>query len=353
VGRLRSLPIEALQPEVLASRLRAQLLSGGPAAGPVAVARRILALQGQDARGVRLAIRSRTRGLSAAAVDDALTVERSLVLTWLCRGTLHLVRREDYAWLHALTAPGMLAGARRRLAELGVGERAAERGVAAIARSLEADGPLLRAELRERVAAAGVRSEGQAIVHLLVLASQRGLIVRGPMRGREQAFVLVRDWLGELPRIDRERALAELARRYLEGHGPASDADLAGWSGLGLREVRAGLRAIGSELRPRADGLAQLATAPRARSLPAPRLLGAFDPILHGWRSRAPILGERGRGVVTVNGIFRPFALVGGRAVATWSFARGRVELAPLEPIRDADAEALRRDGLDVARFLR
>jgi hypothetical protein len=63
-------------------------------------------------------------------------------------------------------------------------------------------------------------------------------------------------------------------------------------------------------------------------------------------------VGERARGIVTVNGIFRQFALVGGRAVATWTFARGRVELAALERLAPADAEALEWDAGDVARFL-
>jgi hypothetical protein len=35
----------------------------------------------------------------------ALSEERALVTTTLNRGTLHLVRREGSAWLHALTAP--------------------------------------------------------------------------------------------------------------------------------------------------------------------------------------------------------------------------------------------------------
>ena len=87
---------------MIAQRLSAQLLAGPPAKDPVAVARRLLAVQGQDARGVRLAIRSRTTDLSVADFDRALTEERSLVITWLNRGTLHLVRREDFFWLHAL-----------------------------------------------------------------------------------------------------------------------------------------------------------------------------------------------------------------------------------------------------------
>jgi hypothetical protein len=59
--------------QMIAERLSAQLLSGAPARDAVAVAERLLAVQGQDARGVRLAIRARTAGLSVADVDGALT----------------------------------------------------------------------------------------------------------------------------------------------------------------------------------------------------------------------------------------------------------------------------------------
>ena len=69
-------------------------------------------------------------------------------------------------------------------------------------------------------------------------------------------------------------------------------------------------------LQPRADGLCQLVGDGEVPPLPPPRLLGAFDPLLLGWTSREPILG-RNTSVVTVNGIFRPFALVRGRGVAT------------------------------------
>ena len=82
-------------------RLRAQLLTGTPARDAVAVAERLLATQAQDPRGARLAVRARTRGLTAADVDRELTDRRSLLITWLNRGTLHLVRSEDYSWLHA------------------------------------------------------------------------------------------------------------------------------------------------------------------------------------------------------------------------------------------------------------
>ena len=202
---------------LVAERLGAQLLAGRHARDPVAVAERLLAVQAQDPRGFRLAVRARTRRLTAADVDRALTQDRTLVVTWLNRRTLHLVRSEDYPWLHALTTPPLRTGNARRLAQEGVDPDAAERGVAVIERALADEGPLTREQLRDRVAAADVRTEAQALVHLLELASLRGLVVRGPMRDGQHCYVLVRDWLGEQRPIDRDRALAELGRRYLAG----------------------------------------------------------------------------------------------------------------------------------------
>jgi hypothetical protein len=336
---------------LIAERLSAQLLAGEPAPDPESVVERLLAVQGQDPRGARLAIRARTTGLLAAAVDRALTVDRSLVITWLNRGTLHLVRREDYPWLHALTAPPVLRANARRLAEEGVTPDLADRGLAVITGSLAADGPLTRAHLGERLATAGVPTKRQALIQLLALASLRGVAVRGPMIGPEHAYVLVRDWLSEPSPVDRETALAELARRYLAGHGPADDRDLAKWAGLPLRDARGALKEIAPELQERADGLVDLIKRSPVASLPGPRLLGSFDPVLHGWRSREALVGSD-EGLVTVNGIFRPFALVRGRAVGSWTMPNGGIVLKPFGALGRRDLAALATDAIDVARYL-
>jgi Winged helix DNA-binding domain len=336
---------------VTAERCAAQQLSGDPAGSAEEVAGRLLAIQAQDPRGARLTVRARSAGLSAADVDAGL-MRRSLIVTWLNRGTLHMVLAEDYWWLHPLTTPQLRTGNSRRLAQEGVPPGDAERAVAAVRDALAADGPLTRPQLRERVAAAGVRTDGQALVHILLLASIRGLIVRGPVAGRDQAFVLVRDWLGAPPAaLDPEAALGELARRYLAGHAPAADRDLARWAGIGLREARLGLARCGAV--QRADGLAELPADPRpaAAALPPPRLLGAFDPLLLGWASRDPITGPH-RDIVTTNGIFRPFALAAGRAIATWSIAGGQVMLAPFSALEAETRAALETDATDVTRFL-
>ena len=89
-------------------------------------------------------------------------------------------------------------------------------------------------------------------------ATLDGLTVRGPMTGGEHAFALAADWLGQRPHIEHDRALAELARRYLAGHGPADQHDLARWAQLPVRDARAAFTAIAPELEQRPDGLVDL-----------------------------------------------------------------------------------------------
>src|SRR4051812_21944217 len=129
---------------VHAARLTAQLLSGPRADHPVAVAERLLAVQGQDPRGARLAVRSRSTGLAAADVDRALTEDRTLLITWLNRGTLHLVRSEDYLWLQAGMTPALRTGNARRPGQGGGPPGGAGRGGAAMAPGPAGRGPLTR-----------------------------------------------------------------------------------------------------------------------------------------------------------------------------------------------------------------
>jgi uncharacterized protein YcaQ len=335
--------------------LQAQLLAGPPARDPVSVVERLLAVQSQDLRGARLAIRARARGLTASDVDRAMTVDRSLLVTWLNRGTLHLIRAEDYALLHALTTPPLHTANARRLAQEGVSRELADRGVKVVERSLSRDGPLTRRRLAERLREAGIPTAGQALVHVLMAASLRGVCVRGPVEGAQHAYVLVRDWLPEPPSanrsLDRDRALAELARRYLAGHGPATDRDLARWAGLPLADARAGLRALALELREREDGLAELKGRRLRPELPPPRLLGPFEPVALGWASRQPLFGDHDPLVVS-GGLFRPFALVRGRAAAVWSLRGTEVDIRPFRRLAPDDRAALDRDAADVVRFL-
>ena len=159
-------------PQVLAERLTAQLLAGPPARDPVAVAERLLAMQGQDPRGARLAVRARTAGLSAADVDRALT------RTARCSSPGSTAAR--CISCAARTTRGCRRSRRRRCCTQGSAAPARRRACAGrmpsaasrtIERALAEEGPLdARAAARAR-RAPGVQTERQALVHILFAAA--------------------------------------------------------------------------------------------------------------------------------------------------------------------------------------
>jgi hypothetical protein len=336
--------------DLVRGRFDAQRLIAPARSAPAAIDR-ITAVQAQDLGAARLAVRARTTGRTAADVD-ALLNDGSATVTWLNRGTLHLVLREDYPWLHALTAPTARTSNQTRLVQEGVSVADADRAAEAIAAWVRDEGPMTRHELRPRVDALGIATAGQAMVHILMRASLFGLITRGPVVGREQGYVAVDQWWPRLPTVDRDEALRELTVRYLRGHAPADEHDLMKWSGLPLRDVRRGFALVADRLV--VDGTTGAARLKRQRLLddvPPPLLLGGYDPILMGWADRDWVL-HGAQGVVTRNGLFLPILLVDGRAAGTWRRPSGVIDRAPFAPLTAEQTLALDADAADVERFL-
>jgi hypothetical protein len=337
---------------VAAARLHAQLLVPPGADGVEHVVERLLAVQAQDTRAFRLAFRARTQGARAADVDAALSQRRTLVVSWLCRGTLHLVGAADYWWLHELTAPRMVVGNTRRLSQLGLDEPTTVRGVDAVTEAV-AGGPRSRTVLRAVLEEAGVPTVGQSLVHVLVAAAVHEHLIRGPVRDGEHCFVDARRWLPPSPVPDRDQCLAMLARRYLAGHGPASPADLAAFAGITLTDARRGVGLIAAGTTTVEDGVLALSgdTGTTGKLLPPPRLLGMFDPVLHGWADRTFVTGGF-KDVVTSNGLFRATALVEGQVAGLWSLSGGDITLRPLRRLSPATRAALHAEAADVLRYL-
>jgi hypothetical protein len=338
-----------VSPEVAAARFRAQLLIP-PGVGQVEqVVDRLLAVQAQDARAFRLSLRVRSHDTFARDVDTALSKRRTLVVSWLFRGTLHLVRSADYWWLHTLTAPRMVANSKRRLAQLGLDEEATRRGVQAV-REAVAEHPKTRDELRLTLDSAGVPTAGQAVVHVLVAATLDAHLVRGPVRNGDQCFVDAEQWLDRPSVPDRDGCLEMLARRYLAGHGPAAPEDLAAYAGITLADARRAFDMVVAETR-QVDGLYAVADNGDTSPLPPPRLLGMFDPVLHGWSDRSFVTGAH-RDVVTTNGMFRATALLDGRVAGIWTLSGGVVRLSALRRLTSSEIIALEHEAADVLRYL-
>jgi hypothetical protein len=152
---------------------------------------------------------------------------------------------------------------------------------------------------------------------------------------------------------DRDRAAAELARRYLRVHAPAAPEDLAAWSGLPVRDARAGWSAIAGDLtevahvdgplwRPRRGG-------PRPARV-AVALLPAFDEYLLGWRDRRLIVSDAdARRLFRGGGMLPATVLADGQLAGTWRRERGGgVTTTLFAPVDD---DALAAETEDLARF--
>jgi Winged helix DNA-binding domain len=347
------------------SRMASQLLTGRRPRRVDQVVRAVGGLQAQDTPASRLAVRARSSGLDAAVVRRACERERSVVRTWAMRGTLHMVAAEDVGWLVALLGPGFAAANRRRRLQLGLDEDVCERALRALPAVL-GDGPLPRAELVRRLAGQGVRIDpaGQAPAHLVGYAAMRGLVCRGPdLDGDEASYVLLDDWVGGGRVLEPEDALAELARRYLVGHGPAGPEDLAAWSGLPLGRARRAFELVAGELRELCwDGRRLWAPAgtPTVRAgggEPVVRLLPRFDDYLLGWRGRDLILDPRfARRIQAGGGWIHAAVVADGRVVGTWKTRRtgNRLDLTvePFERLQAGIRPAVEAEVADLGRFL-
>jgi hypothetical protein len=272
---------------------------------------------------------------------------------------MHMLAAEDTGWLLPLFDPWLVTNSRRRLGQLGLDARAQDRALEAIRKALERDGYLGRSALVERLGRIGIEIDAARRVHLFMLATGTELAIQGPDRGAQTSLALRSEWLGERPTHDREAALRELALRYVRAFAPASETDFAGWSGLPLRDVRAGLGAIASEIVEvgvRGERAWALKRGARRAPRGVVRLVPGWDNYLMGHRDRDFIAGpDRWPRILPGGGLIRPTIVVDGVAVGTWGVRRKggavEVEVSPFGDLNHETTAAVRAEVQDIQRF--
>lgn len=326
--------------QTLSARAHANGLAA-PADGVADAVRRVVALQAQDPRANRLAVRVRTAGLVADDVDAACA-RKEVVRTWAMRGTLHMLAADDFHWVTGLLGPYFAARQAPRRRQLGLDDATCDRACGQLETVL-ADNALTRAEIVERM---DLPLPGQAAPYLLGYAALTGLVCRGADRGDEPTYVLVRDWLGESNDTGDE---ARLAERYLAGHGPATAEDLAAWSGLPLGRARKGFDAVAERFDAvEAAGVPSRWTPVEAAS--STRLLGHFDAYLLGYRGRElAVPAELASAIQSGGGFVMPAIAVDGRVVGTWR-QRSTKDKIHIELTHSGDG--LEGEIADLSRFL-
>ena len=332
--------------------------------GVAELGRSIGAVQAQDGMGEVLAVRVRSDHLTAADVHRERVESRSVVRTWLMRGTLHLVPSADIRWLLDLLGMQMDRKAHKRRANLGVTPDIYTDAMTLIGRELAGEA-LTRAQIIERFREAGLPWEGQVVPHLLRSASLTGLICFGPLADGDDTHVLLDEWLPERT-ADPPNPAAELARRFFGAYGPATPSDFRSWTGLAAADARAGFDAIGDELvELSVDGrsMRMLADAAErvdevlAQPTPVVRMLGPFDPYLLGYAKRElGVSADLVRRVHPGGGMILPTILSDGVMIGTWTrrrTSRGvKISVTAVDDLSVDERAGIEAEVAAIGRFL-
>ncbi len=335
---------------MLALRLERQLIESPPrgglsaaGAGPAHVVDHLCAMQAQDYPGALWSIGLRAGPDSTAADVERAIADRRIVRTWPMRGTLHFVAPADVRWMLALLSPRVVTRARKRHAELGITAETISRARAVLIEALAGGHELTRSETMALLETEGIATTGQRGYHVVWTLAQNAVLCCGPMRDRQQTFVLLDEWIPEGEESTPSSpaaALPRLAVRYFNAHGPATIADFAWWAGINKGEARAGTEGAGrglersvtdtaeywmpAEIAP--EGAARVPAQDRtSRDAPQVHLLPGFDEYFLGYTDRRiPLGGQRekyGR-TISANGMFSSTLVIGGVVAGVWKRTR-------------------------------
>ncbi len=343
---------------------RHHLDTRAPENSAVQVCRQICGLHAQVMSSADLSLWARVRGHQPGDLSRALWQERTLVKTWLMRGTLHLVPAEDLPfYTSALDPRGRYDAAWLRYFEVTGDEM--ERLIEAVTNAL--DGRYLtRRELSARLAPEVGENVARRLEsgwgEFLKPVARRGRLVFGPSENQAVTFARPDQWLGHWREVPQEEAQAELLRRYLRAYGPATADDFDRWVGSGRRaRFRPAWAALADEVvevAPKRFLLkADLDSLERASPSGSLRLLPAFDPYLLGHQDRSHLVEKDVNArVYRAAGWVSPVLLESGRVAGVWSQEKrgSKVQLTvdAFRPLSEAAHEGLVKDAEALARYL-
>jgi hypothetical protein len=303
--------------DVVARRLRAQRLIGRGFASAAECVRWFGAVQAQDYRGGLWAVGLRVTRAREADIEAAIAA-REIVRTWPLRGTLHLVAAEDVRWMVRWFAARVIARGGARYRQLGLDAATFARARDVLERELEGT-TKTRPELYAALERGGVSPDGQRGIHVLGYWAMHGVLCMGAHRGKQPTFARLDDWVPGGRSLEQDEAHAELARRYLASHGPATDADFAWWSGLNLGEARRAIAAAGP------------VKLPRATASKSVHLLPPWDEYTVAYKDRSAVVDAK-VAARTQNGL-SPVVLADGKIAGTWTRRATTVEARLFRPV--------------------
>jgi len=286
------------------------------------VVRWLGAVQAQDYLGSLWAIGLRMQNATQETVEQAIA-DRTIIRTWPMRGTLHFVAAADVRWMLSLLTARIVANSRWRLKQLELDDSVFARSRKTLLRALQGGKQLSRNAMYKALEAACITTAAGRGLHILWQLAQEGFICFGARQATHPTFALLDEWAPAAKAKERDAALAELAIRYFNSHGPATLQDFSWWSGLTMADARHALEMAKSHLvqevvKGRTYWLSSsVRTAEDGQ--PTAHVLPAYDEYTVAYKDRSAVLDPlHAKRASTGNGIFNPIIVINGHVVGTW-----------------------------------
>ncbi|HYG83668.1 MAG TPA: winged helix DNA-binding domain-containing protein [Verrucomicrobiae bacterium] len=342
--------------ELLALRLYNQRLLHSEFTTPDQVVKWFGAIQAQEMPISFYAFGLRIPGSTEVAIEQA-TTDKTIVRTWPMRSTLHFVPADDTLWMTRLLGPRQNRKTASIYRNLGITEGQLSKARSVLENSLS-ETPTPRQQVYELLESHGIDTKGSKGAHLMRYWAQEGLLCQGPRSGKQQTFVLLRAWIPDAEQPSTEEALALLARRYFQSHGPATIQDFMWWSGLTKTEAQQGIGAIKNDFTSEdiagKNYIFYPLVAPKTQLQHPPLLLPPFDEYTVAYADRSAVMGTADMKAVGYG--IDPNIIINGQSVGRWKrVTKGRgvaVQLSPFQELSPATHAAITAAAQRYAAFI-
>jgi Winged helix DNA-binding domain len=304
-------------------------------------------IQAQDFAGAKWAIGNRLRDIKEAAIDKDFN-EGKILRTHVLRPTWHFVLPADISWMLELTAPRVRMLSKGLHKKLEIDAKVLKRSKDVITKALAGGKELTRNQLSQLLDKAKINTEDIRVTLIMMDAELDGLICSGGRAGKQFTYALLEEKVPKSTKMDKDAALAELAKRYFISRGPATLQDFAWWSGLTQADAKQGVALNKKYLSTESmDGQAywfsqDMVTAVSKTSV---HLLPAFDEYTIAYKDRMHAL-HKTQTKLTGNGIFKPSLIIDGQIAGGWKRTEYRdkiiMEIQPFEKLNKKSLTLIR-----------
>ncbi|BAI60461.1 conserved hypothetical protein [Methanocella paludicola SANAE] len=295
-------------------------------------------------------------------LDRELYVNKSLGQLRCMRFTMYIQPTGAFAMYHSAMKRTFETGYLSRLKRVAMPEKEYERLERSILALLR-DGGKTAAEIKK---ALGVDT---SLFQVLNAMCDTGLLAKGMPKGSWKSNLHTYHLFGDYyPDVDLEMeeklATASLALHYLKAFGPATEADIAWWTGLRRSDIREAIESLEARTdRIDVSGLGndmivdyvdiRSIQGARAPKKPAVRLLPSLDPYLMGYKDRDRYLDKKHYGCVyDRSGNATTCIMVDGRIAGVWDIDEKAIGVYLFEEAPESVLREIRRQAEEMSVFL-